>query len=99
MIGALEEGRKSRERVTALTRPEPRLKAGNDEDPFASERDLPCLIARLLRPLMPPVSWRGGRPRKIGRGPAGASGIDVLVIARRELPAAEALDSGAVNRS
>jgi hypothetical protein len=30
---------------------------------------------------------------------AGASGIDVLIIARRELPAAEALDSGAANQS
>jgi hypothetical protein len=30
---------------------------------------------------------------------AGASGIDVLIIARRELPAAGALDPGAANQS
>jgi two-component system, OmpR family, sensor histidine kinase KdpD len=65
---------------------------------FAQQHEITQILIGPINRSWPHIAVGGRIVRRVFEE-AGASGIDVLIIARRELPAAEVLDSGAVNRS
>ena len=65
---------------------------------FAQQHEITQILIGPIHRSWPHIAVGGRIVRRVFEE-AGASGIDVLIIARRELPAAEAFDSGAVNRS
>jgi len=65
---------------------------------FAQQHEITQILIGPIHRSWPHIAVGGRIVRRVFEE-AGASGIDVLIIARRELPAAEALGSGAVNRS
>ena len=65
---------------------------------FAQQHEITQILIGPTHRSWPHIAVGGRIVRRVFEE-AGASGIDVLIIARRELPAAEALGSGAVNRS
>ena len=65
---------------------------------FAQQHEITQILIGPIHRSWPHIAVGGRIVRRVFEE-AGASGIDVLIIARRELPAAEALDSGAANQS
>jgi two-component system sensor histidine kinase KdpD len=65
---------------------------------FAQQHEITQILIGPIHRSWPHIPVGGRIVRRVFEE-AGASGIDVLIIARRELPAAEALDSGAANQS
>jgi two-component system, OmpR family, sensor histidine kinase KdpD len=65
---------------------------------FAQQHEITQILIGPIHRSWPHLAVGGRIVRRVFEE-AGASGIDVLIIARRELPAAEALDSGAANQS
>jgi len=64
---------------------------------FAQQHEITQILIGPIHRSWPHIAVGGRIVRRVFEE-AGASGIDVLIIARRELPAAEALDSGAANQ-
>jgi two-component system sensor histidine kinase KdpD len=65
---------------------------------FAQQHEITQILIGPIHRSWPHIAVGGRIVRRVFEE-AGASGIDVLIIARRELPAAEALDSGAAKQS
>ena len=65
---------------------------------FAQQHEITQILIGPIHRSWPHIAVGGRIVRRVFEE-AGASGIDVLIIARRELPAAEALDSGAASQS
>ena len=65
---------------------------------FARQREITQILIGPIHRSWPHIAVGGRIVRRVFEE-AGASGIDVLIIARRELPPAEAPDSGAANES
>jgi K+-sensing histidine kinase KdpD len=65
---------------------------------FAQQHEITRILIGPIHRSWPHIAVGGRIVRRVFEE-AGASGIDVLIIARRELPAAEAPDSGAANQS
>jgi len=65
---------------------------------FAQQHEITQILIGPIHRSWPHIAVSGRIVRRVFEE-AGASGIDVLIIARRELPAVEALDSGVANQS
>jgi two-component system, OmpR family, sensor histidine kinase KdpD len=65
---------------------------------FAQQHEITQILIGPIHRSWPHIAVGGRIVRRVFEE-AGASGIDVLIIARRELPAAEALDSGTANQA